>query len=83
MAQKSPYEIRLEVLQMAKDYMDNLQKLTESTAKQAVDLATKQGAANLEAWQALMPKSYSLEDLTTKANELYSFVVAGTGAKNV
>lgn len=80
MAQKSPYEIRFDILEMAKSYMDAIQEANSHVAKQAVELAVKQNVSSLEAWQNLMPKTYTLEDLTAKANELYAFVA---GAKNV
>lgn len=75
MSNKSPYEIRLEVLQMAKEHLD-------AAFKAQCDFALQMGAAlhaankaTLSEIQALMPKTYSVDDITKKAVELYSFVL--------
>lgn len=69
MSNKNPFEIRTEMLAMAKDYLDNAwtmnmeftQKMFEEGKKSAEELQT-----------AMTP--YSMEELTAKAKELYSFV---------
>lgn len=72
---KSPYEIRLELLQMAKDHLD-------ATFKAQVDFATQLTAALVAANKAsvdelskLAPQGYTIEDITKKAAELYAFIL--------
>lgn len=72
---KTPYEIRLELLQMAKDHL-------ESTFKAQVDFATQMTAAlvaankaTVEELQKFAPKAYTVDDITKKASELYAFIL--------
>jgi len=59
------YEIRLELLKMAKDYLDQKYQAQLDKAKH---LASLQGTA-LE-----LPEQYSIDDITVKATELNRFV---------
>jgi hypothetical protein len=69
MSNKSPFEIRAEMLQMAKDYMDQIWSMNVDFTRQLVE----QNKATAEEMQkALTP--YSIEELMEKAKELYSFV---------
>lgn len=69
MSNKSPFEIRAEMLQMAKDYMDQTWSMNVDFTRQLVE----QNKATAEEMQkALTP--YSMEELMEKAKELYSFV---------
>lgn len=81
MSNKTPYEIRLELLQMAKDYLDTVQQVQLSQVQFAKDAFAK--AIELQALTVeqtkeqlakFMPKQYTMEDLMAKANEMYSFV---------
>lgn len=72
---KTPYEIRLELLQMAKDHL-------ESSFKAQVDFATQMTAAlvaankaTVEELQKFAPKTYTVDDITKKATELYAFIL--------
>lgn len=71
---KTPYEIRLELLKMAKDHL-------ESSFKAQTDFATQMAlaliAANKVSTEELSkyaPKMYTFEDIAKKAAELYTFV---------
>lgn len=69
MANKNPFEIRAEMLQMAKDYMDESWRMN-------LDFTEKmftQGKKSVEEMQEAL-KPYSVEDLMEKAQEFYSFV---------
>jgi len=69
MSNKNPFEIRADMLQMAKDYMDRQWEMNYSFTQQLFD----QGKNNIEdVQQALKP--YSTEELMKKATEMYSFV---------
>ena len=69
MTNKNPFEIRAEMLQLAKDYMDQQINMNIEFTKQMVE----QGKKNAEELQAAY-KMYSMEDLMEKAKEMYSFV---------
>ena len=60
---KNPFEIRTEVLAMAKDYMDKQYALN-------VEMAQKMAGETAKA----MEEMYTVEELLEKANEFYSFV---------
>jgi len=69
MTNKNPFEIRSEILEMAKDYMDKQTQMN-------IDFATKMfdaGKKTAEELQVAMTP-YSMDDLMTKAKEMYSFV---------
>lgn len=69
MSNKNPFEIRAEMLQMAKDYMDQQWHMNLDFTRQLFE----QNQKTVEDMQkALQP--YSMEELMKKANEMYSFV---------
>lgn len=59
------YEIRLELLKMAKDFLDR-----EYSAK----LEAARRHAELTGSELVLPQSYTLEEISTKAGELNKFV---------
>ena len=69
MTQKNPFEIRAEMLQMAKDYMDQQYKMNIQLSTDMYD----QGQKNMVELQDAY-KMYSVEDMMEKAKEMYSFV---------
>ena len=69
MTQKNPFEIRAEMLQMSKDYMDQQYKMNIQLATDMYD----QGQKNMVELQDAY-KMYSVEDMMAKAKEMYSFV---------
>lgn len=69
MASKNPFEIRAEMLQLAKDYMDAQYNLNIQLVN---DLFEQNKASIDEVKEAY--KMYSLEELMDKAKEMYSFV---------
>jgi hypothetical protein len=69
MTNKNPFEIRSEMLAMAKDYLDQQWQMNLSFTQQMFE----QGQKTAEDMQkALTP--YTIEDITEKAKELYTFV---------
>ena len=66
---KNPFEIRADILQMTKEYMDKIQETNISYAEKLYEL----GQIQFEEYQK-MTESYSVEELTKKATEMYSFV---------
>jgi len=69
MSNKNPFEIRSEMLAMAKDYMDQQYHMNIEFTRKLFDEG-KKTAEELQA--AITP--YSMEDLMEKAKEMYSFV---------
>lgn len=69
MANKNPFEIRAEMLQLAKDYMDARHQLNV----QLVNDMYEQGKKTFEDVQEAY-KMYSMDELMSKAKEMYSFV---------
>jgi hypothetical protein len=66
---KNGYEIRAEILEMAKDYMDKQMQLNLEYAQRMQEL----GQIQLEEYKrAFQP--YSMAELMEKAQEFYSFV---------
>lgn len=66
MTNKNPFEIRADVLAMAKDYMDKQVELNTALFTQLMETGKK----TIEEY----PKMYTMEDLQEKAKEMYSFV---------
>jgi hypothetical protein len=69
MSNKNPFEIRAEMLQLAKDYMDAQYQLNI----QLMNDLYEQNKATIDEVKAAY-KMYSMEDLMKSAKEMYSFV---------
>lgn len=66
---KNPFEIRAEMIQLAKEYMDKQQEMNVQFAKDMFE----QGKMQMEQFQETC-KMYSMEDMMAKAQEMYTFV---------
>lgn len=66
---KTPYEIRTEVLKLAKSYMDDSWHMNCEFARQMFEQGSKTAE---EMQEAFYP--YSMDSLMEKAKEMYSFV---------
>jgi len=69
MSNKNPFEIRADMLKLAKDYMDAQHELNV----QLMNDMYEQGKKTYEEVQDAY-KMYSMEELMAKAKEMYSFV---------
>tara|TARA_R110002153_G_scaffold267450_1_gene431571 strand:- start:2 stop:223 length:222 start_codon:yes stop_codon:yes gene_type:complete len=69
MSNKNPFEIRAEMLQLAKDYMDQQYHMNIQFTEKMVE----QGKQTMEEVKDTY-KMYSMADLMENAKELYSFV---------
>lgn len=69
MSHKNPFEIRAEMLQLAKDYMDQQYHMNVQFTNDMFEQGKIQWEEVQEAY-----KMYSVEDLMQKAKEMYSFV---------
>ena len=69
MSNKNPFEIRAEMLQLAKDYLDAQQNLNIQFANDMFEQGKMQWDQVQKAYEM-----YSMDDLMGKAKEMYSFV---------
>ncbi len=69
MTNKNPFEIRADMLKLAKDYMDQQYNMNV----QLMNDMYEQGKKNYEEVQSAYTM-YSMDDLVNKAKEMYSFV---------
>jgi len=74
MSNKNPFEIRTDVLGMAKEYLDKQYEVNLAFAMRAVDIATETGKATAAEIEKYVPTMYSTDELMSKAQELYSFI---------
>lgn len=70
----NPFELRFNLLEMAQGYLKDQEIRNNNFFRQAWDLALENGTANMELWNDLQPKSFSVEDVKKMAAELYEFV---------
>ena len=69
MTNKNPFEIRAEMLQLAKEYMDQQHHMNVQFAENMME----QGKKTLEEVKESY-NMYSMDELMEKAKEMYSFV---------
>lgn len=69
MTNKNPFEIRADVLQLAKDYMDQQMHLNIQYWEKMQEI----GKASVEDMKSAYTP-YTIEDLMKKAQDMYSFV---------
>ena len=69
MTQKNPFEIRAEMVELAKQYMDNQQAYAVTMA----ELMFREGKVQMEEMQKSY-QMYSVDDLMETAKKFYSFV---------
>lgn len=74
MTNKNPFEIRSDILGMAKEYLDRQHEINLQFAQQAFDKAVEAGKVAADQWKQYVPQMYSMDDLMKKAQELYGFV---------
>lgn len=70
MTTKNPFELRTDILHLAKEYMDQQTKLNVAYWENLVKVNE---ATSEDMKKAFTP--YSIEDLMQKAQEMYSFVL--------
>jgi hypothetical protein len=71
MSNKDPFEIRADIMALAKDYLDKQAALNMQYWEKMMEI----GKATIdEAKAANVYVPYSMEELTKKAQEMYSFV---------
>jgi hypothetical protein len=71
---KTPYEIRLELLQLAQEHLRTTYERQMAFANESLRLATDAGWKTIEELKKLAPAPYTVDDIIKKAQELYGFV---------
>lgn len=69
MSNKNPFQIRSEILELAKEYMDKQAELNKQYAEKMAQYGKIDNEQYLSSFHP-----YSFEDLMEKAKEMYSFV---------
>ena len=70
----NPFEIRAQLLEISKSYLDKQFEINTEFARKAFDEMVKNGITVQEKYQEFMPKMYNLEDVVEQAKKLYGFV---------
>ena len=74
MSNKSPFELRFDVLKMAKDLMDQQYEIAYQQYWTMVNQAEKNSQDVKEVFEKYTPKMYQPQEIMSKAEELYKFV---------
>jgi len=70
----NPYQIRSDILAMAKEMLDKQYDMQMTLAHQAMDLYRENAEQALEAYQRYVPKAITPEEIKAQAEKLYEFV---------
>ncbi len=72
---KNPYEVRLEVLKMAKEMLDKQYEVNFKTATESNKFMKEAGQPYIDQIDEYIPDMYKPENVMDMANELYQFIV--------
>lgn len=75
MSNKNPFELRFDVLKMAKEMMDQQYNILEQQFWSQMENYKEQGKDITEVYEKYTPKMYQPDEIMSKAEELYKFVV--------
>lgn len=75
MTQKNPYELRYDILVMAKQMADRHYDTQAQLAWQAAELYKDNAEKALAAWEKYIPKALSPEEIKKNAESLYTFII--------
>jgi hypothetical protein len=70
----NPFEIRTQLLEMAKEYLEKQHEINTQFAKQAFEELVKQGQKVESDYKEYMPKMYTFDEVLNQAQKLYGFV---------
>ena len=74
MSNKNPFEIRFDVLAMAKELADRQYDMAQQQYWMMIEQAQKQSKDITEVMEKYTPKMYQPAEIMEKAEELYKFV---------
>jgi len=78
---KNPYQIRYDVLSMAKDMMDQTYSSNMIMAEKAMELYKDNTEEALKAWDKYVPVMYTPNEIKKNAETLYEFVMNNSNDK--
>jgi len=70
----NPYQIRYDVLSMAKDMMDKQYDMQVELAQHMMSLHKENTEQALKAWDQYVPKAITPDEIKAQADKLYEFV---------
>jgi hypothetical protein len=70
----NPYQIRTDILAMAKDIMDKQYDMQMQLAHKAMEMYKENTEQALEAYKKYVPKAITPEQIKEQADKLYEFV---------
>lgn len=70
----NPYQIRTDVLSMAKQMLDKAYDTQLEVAKTIMEQSKSNTDLALEAWERYIPKMYTPDEVKAQAEKLYEFV---------
>jgi hypothetical protein len=70
----NPFEIRTQLLEMSKEYLEKQHEINTQFAKQAFEELVKQGQKVESDYKEYMPKMYTFDEVLNQAQKLYGFV---------
>ena len=70
----NPYQIRYDVLNMAKEMLDKQYDMQVDLAYKAMGMYKDNAEQAMEAYQKYIPKSITPEEIKSQADKLYEFV---------
>ena len=70
----NPYQIRTDILAMAKDMMDKQYDMQLEVARKMMELYGDNTEQALEAYKRYVPKAITPDEIKSRAEELYEFV---------
>ena len=70
----NPYQIRTDLLSMAKEMLDKAYDTQMQLANAAMDQYKENSEGALKAWKDYVPKMYTPEEVKAQAEKLYEFV---------
>jgi hypothetical protein len=74
MNNKSPFEIRTRMLELATEYLQHQYEAAEKLATSTFGELVEAGVAVQSEWIKYAPKMYEFPEIIKKAQELYGFV---------
>ena len=70
----NPFQIRYDVLNMAKDMLDKQYDIQKELAYKAMELYKENAQQAMEAYEKYIPTSITPEEIKAQADKLYEFV---------
>lgn len=70
----NPYQIRYDILNMAKDLLDKQYDMQMEMTYKAMDMFKDNAEQAMEAYQKYIPKAITPEEIKAQAEKLYEFV---------